>query len=65
MSKNTENDVFDFSLSRDDMKRIDALDSGVRIRFDPARRFDLKAKAKFLLTRLKLQLREAVRVAAR
>ena len=58
-------DVFDFSLSRDDMKRIDALDSGVRIRFDPARRFDLKAKAKFLLTRLKLQFREAVRVAAR
>ncbi len=46
--------VFDFQLAQDDMERIDALESGIRVRFDPARRFTMKNKARFLLCRMKL-----------
>ena len=46
--------VFDFQLAPDEVARIDALDSGVRIRFDPARRFTMWQKMKFLRCRVKL-----------
>jgi diketogulonate reductase-like aldo/keto reductase len=47
-------DVFDFSLSREEIDQIDALESGGRIRFDPDTRFGWKDKLRFLLCRLKL-----------
>lgn len=50
--------VFDFQLAQDDMERIDALESGIRIRFDPARRFTVKNKARFLLCRMKQTARK-------
>ena len=53
--------VSDFSLSQDDMKRIDALESGHRVRFDPRTRFGLRDKARFLKCRLRIFLANMIR----
>ncbi len=45
-------DVFDFQLTEDEINRINQLDSGKRIRFDPKTRFNKKQKIEFLLTKL-------------
>lgn len=47
-------DVFDFALSQEEIMRINKLEIGKRIRFDPNKRFSLKEKVKFLLTKIKL-----------
>ena len=46
-------DIFDFSLSEEEVKTIDELDSNHRVRFDPRTRFDRKSKKRFLVYRLK------------
>ena len=53
--------VFDFSLCREEMRRIDALDAGHRVRFDPAKRFSPGDKLRFLYVRGKLSLRSLLR----
>lgn len=45
--------VSDFSLSEEEVARIDALEAGVRVRFDPARRFTWTERGKFLLCWMK------------
>ena len=45
--------IFDFALSEEEVSRIDALDAGVRVRFDPHRRFTCFQKLKFLCIRMK------------
>ena len=47
-------DVFDFSLSQEEVKRIDALESGTRVRYDPDTRFGWRMKLRFLWCRIKL-----------
>jgi len=47
-------DIFDFSLSKDEIDMIDALESGMRVRFDPDTRFDWGTKLRFLWCRVKL-----------
>ena len=47
-------DVFDFKLTKEDIKLINSLECGKRIRFDPSKRFTIKQKIKFLLVRAKL-----------
>lgn len=49
--------IFDFQLTREEVERIDALEAGVRIRFDPARRFTAKNKVQFLRCRVKLAVK--------
>ena len=46
-------DVFDFCLSKEEVLRIDALDSGHRIRFDPKTRFDRHMKKRFFRYKVK------------
>lgn len=46
-------DIFDFSLTDEEVAQIDALDNGKRIRFDPNKRFDLRTKVCFLLYKIK------------
>ncbi len=58
-------DVFDFSLTDDEMKAIDALESGCRVRFDPSRRFSFSEKARFLWCRIKLAVKGVVAVFGR
>jgi diketogulonate reductase-like aldo/keto reductase len=45
--------VFDFELTLEEMRAIDSLDSGMRTRFDPDKRFSFKEKLYFLLNRIK------------
>lgn len=45
-------DIFDFCLTEDEMKVIDSLDCGMRIRFDPNKRFTLKQKVLFFRERI-------------
>ena len=54
-------DVFDFSLSSEEVKQIDNLDSGHRIRFDPKTRFDKKQKRLFLRCWIKHSLKSLAR----
>ena len=53
--------VFDFSLCDEEIRRIDALDAGHRVRFDPDKRFSLRDKARFLRARAKLSLKDLLR----
>lgn len=46
--------VFDFRLSKEEVLRIDALDAGHRIRFDPKTRFDQNMKRRFLRYKIKI-----------
>lgn len=46
--------VFDFTLTDSEIKLIDSLERGKRIRFDPKKRFTFKEKIKFFLVRVKL-----------
>ena len=39
--------IFDFELSDDEMNAIDALDCGMRVRFDPDKRFNVIDKTKY------------------
>jgi len=50
-------DIWDFQLSEDDMIMIDELDCGLRVRFDPRKRFGKKEKMKFFCFRLKYFLK--------
>ena len=50
-------DVFGFSLGNEEMRLIDALDAGCRVRFDPRKRFSLGDKFRFLKVRAKLSLK--------
>lgn len=50
--------VFDFSLTDNEVKMIDSLECGKRIRFDPRKRFTLKEKLRFLVLRIKLRIEE-------
>lgn len=52
--------IFDFQLTREEVERIDALEAGVRIRFDPARRFTARDKVRFLWCRTKLAVRSCL-----
>ena len=47
-------DVFDFELTSAEMARIDALEAGHRVRFDPAKRFSFPQKIKFLMERVRV-----------
>ena len=47
-------DVLDFALTDEEIKEIDSLDCGLRIRFDPDKRFGKKERFKFLLHRFGL-----------
>lgn len=47
-------DVFDFALDTGELTRIDGLEAGHRIRFDPRTRFSLRDKARFLKCRLRM-----------
>ena len=49
-------DIFDFNLTKEEINRINQLESGKRIRFDPKTRFNNKQKLKFLFKRLALIL---------
>lgn len=51
-------DIFDFSLTENEMKMIDSLECGKRIRFDPRKRFAPKSKLRFLILRIKLWWRD-------
>lgn len=53
-------DIFDFSLTEEEIRCIDALEAGVRIRFDPARRFTTRDKVRFLWCRTKLAVRSCL-----
>lgn len=46
-------DIEGFSLSDGEMREIDALDAGMRVRFNPDNRFSLEKKIKFLILRVK------------
>lgn len=50
-------DVCGFSLSPDEVAEIDALESGCRVRYDPAKRFSALDKARFMWCRAKLAMR--------
>lgn len=47
-------DIFDFSLSKEEIASIDALECGMRVRFDPDTRFAWGLKLRFLWCRIKL-----------
>lgn len=47
-------DIFDFSLTKEEIERINGLDAGKRIRFDPKTRFSWKRKVRFFVTRILL-----------
>lgn len=47
-------DIFDFSLAQEEMHQIDELEAGMRVRFDPDKRFTWKQKIKMLICRIKL-----------
>lgn len=47
-------DIYDFSLTQEEIEKINGLDTGKRIRFDPKKRFTHKEKIKFFITRIKL-----------
>lgn len=49
-------DIFDFSLTESEVKDIDSLECGFRIRFDPDKRFGMMQKLRFLKVYLKLAL---------
>lgn len=46
-------DIFDFSLSSDEINEINSLEQGARIRIDPNKHFSAQKKLKFLLHRIK------------
>lgn len=45
-------DIFDFSLTIEEIEKINGPDIGKRIRFDPKKRFTRKEKIKFFITRI-------------
>lgn len=47
-------DIFDFALSNEEIKCINGLDIGKRIRYDPKKRFSCKEKIIFFITRIKM-----------
>lgn len=47
-------DIDDFYLSPEDIEKINALECGKRIRFDPKKRFRFKSKVKFALLSFKI-----------
>ena len=53
-------DVFDFNLSEEEVHRIDILDAGHRIRFDPKTRFDKNMKKRFFRYKLKNVVKKIV-----
>ena len=53
--------IFDFSLSDEDVCRIDSLDAGHRIRFNPASRFSAAEKLRFMAIGGKILLKRLVR----
>lgn len=55
------NDINGFALSEAEMNRIDELESGLRIRYDPDRRFTFRQKFGFLALALKLGALEFLR----
>lgn len=46
-------DIFDFTLTKEEINEINSLEQKARIRMDPNKRFDTKKKLKFLLYRIK------------
>lgn len=52
--------VFDFSLSKEELSCIDALEAGARVRFDPQRRFGLKMKLQFAWRAFKLAVKDVL-----
>lgn len=46
-------DVFDFKLDKSDIERIDSLECGNRVRFNPNTRFTFRQKMRFLICRIK------------
>lgn len=53
-------DIFDFQLTKDEVERINAMDNGKRIRFNPRTRFDKKHKKKFAKLRMKMEMKSIV-----
>ena len=45
-------EVFDFALSDEEMASVDALERGMRVRFDPRTRFGMRSRARFLARRI-------------
>ncbi len=46
-------DIFDFKLSPEEMEKIDSLERGLRVRYDPDTRFGRRTKLKFLLYKMR------------
>lgn len=51
-------DIFDFELTKAEIKKIDELEEGYRIRFDPKKRFSIKQKWSFLICFVKNVLKK-------
>lgn len=49
--------IFDFELTEEELNDIDALESDMRVRYDPDRRFTLKEKMKFLFILFKNEIK--------
>lgn len=52
--------IFDFSLTEEEIRSVDALECGMRIRFDPKRRFAKRDKKDFLITKAIMYKRKIV-----
>lgn len=53
-------DVFDFSLTEEDVNTINALEMGKRIRFNPRSRFNKQQKRLFAKQRVKMEIKDIV-----